>query len=173
MQTKADMTKEEFLKGVSNWDNHRNLLWPALQATDGLVVELGIGDGSTSFLHQYCEDNQRLLISYENNKEWYEKYKHFNSDTHLILNVPNCDNATLMPSVILIDHAPGERRKDDIKKFAKDAKIIVAHDTEPAADHGYKMRAELQKFKYMIDFKSEGAWATAVSNYLDVTKWEI
>ena len=35
------MKKEEFLKGCANWDNHRFLLWPALEATKGLVVEFG------------------------------------------------------------------------------------------------------------------------------------
>ena len=75
--------------------------------------------------------------------------------------------------LVFIDHAPGERRKIDIARFADKAQIIVCHDTEPAADHGYKMRVELKKFKYLIDYESDGAWATAVSNFYDVTKFNL
>ena len=46
------MKKEDFLKDVANWDNHRFLLWPALEATTGEVIEMGMGQGSTPFLHQ-------------------------------------------------------------------------------------------------------------------------
>jgi len=58
----------------------------------------------------------------------------------------------------------------DIALFANKAQIIVAHDTEPNADHGYQMRDEIKKFKYWRDFETPGAWASIMSNTIDVTK---
>lgn len=164
------MTKEEFLKDVQNWDNHRYLLWPALEATKGLVVEFGIGHGSTPYLSGYTQSRARHLVSYENNKEWFDK---FNGNFVHEINLVKDWDLVVLPfevDVILIDHAPGERRKIDIAKYSHKAKIIVAHDTEPAADHGYQMRAELKKFKYAVEYESQGAWASMVSNFIDVKK---
>lgn len=168
------MNKDEFLNSPANWDNHRNLLWPALECTKRKVVEFGVGDGSTPYLHDYCKSKGRELISYENNEEWFKKFKHYKSKTHQLVLVQQWSDIEIDDiGVLLIDHAPGERRKEDIKKFADKAWIIVCHDTEQAADHGYQMRAELAKFKYKLDYKSEGAWATVVSNFIDVSKFKV
>lgn len=167
------MTKEKFTQITSNYDSHRPLLWEALEATKGLVIEMGCGYGSTPFLSEYCVSRNRELISYENNKEWlYKMNKDHSHEMHLITDWNIVSLKHGFASVVFIDHAPGERRKYDIQAFAGGAEVIVCHDTEPAADHGYKMRAELKKFKYMIDYETNGAWATAVSNYIDVTKWK-
>ena len=172
-QGNSYMTRQEFLYGVGNWNNHLHLLWPSLEITSGLVVEFGCGDGSTKQLHDYCEYKKRLLESYDFNKEWVEKYERLQTKSHRLYHAPNWNDVKLNNvDVLLIDHSPGERRKEDIKRYASIAKIIVCHDTEPAADHGYQMRAELAKFKYQFDYKSEGAWATVVSNFIDVTKFQ-
>jgi hypothetical protein len=75
------------------------------------------------------------------------------------------------PDVVLIDHAPGERRWIDVQKYAYSAKIIVIHDSEPAAT-GYMMDKIWGMFKYRKDYESPGAWATMVSNHIDVSKFE-
>lgn len=165
------MTKEEFLLGVSNWSNHRHLLWDALQATNGDVIELGCGDGSTPFLSLYCKARGRMLYSYEGNLDWWGLMQTYNGEGHRVIFAKDWDQVSVNhpnPSVVLIDHSPGERRKIDIARFANQAQIIVAHDTEPAADHGYQMRDVLKTFKYMRDFKSEGAWASIASNFIPV-----
>lgn len=162
------MTKEEFLTGVANWDNHRICLWPALEATKGLVVEFGAGHGSTPFLHRYCKDNNREFLSYDYSREWADKFKDLGTE-----HVKNWDDVNLnMIDVLLIDQAPGERRWIDIKKFANIAKIIVIHDSEPAAT-GYMLNKIWHLFKFRIDYKTDGAWASAVSNFVDLTKWQI
>lgn len=170
------MTKDQFLQGVQNWDNHRFLLWPALEATTGDVVEMGMGQGSTPFLNQYCADGHRHLFSYDNTLSWVHKFEDYAGKYHRMFHVSDWDRISEIhpsPDVVLIDHAPGERRKIDIPRFANTAKIIVAHDTEYEADHGYQMRQEISKFKYSLEYKSPGAWATAMSNFIDVSKWEI
>ena len=181
------MTKEEFVQYDNNWNSHRPLLWEALcellkqePPMNPYVFEFGIGHGSTPFLADFCNNNVLYLLSFENNKEWFSKFDPLADDhtIHFVHDWDSCDfmvddNGGLIEvGLLFIDHAPGERRKVDIAKWANHAKIIVAHDTEPAADHGYQMRAELKKFKYMLDYETNGAWATAVSNFIDVTKWK-
>lgn len=166
------MTKEEFLKDVQNWDNHRHLLWDALNATTGDVVEMGMGQGSTPFLHQYCKDSGRKLFSYDSSLEWANKFAHYSSDSHIIAQVSDWDIVSEThpsPAVVLIDHAPGERRYIDVQRFANTAKVLVIHDSEPAAT-GYMMDKIWGLFKHRRDHTSPGAWATAVSNFIDVTK---
>lgn len=173
MEGNNKMTREQFIGAPENWDNHRFMLWEALEATTGTVIEMGVGKGSTLQLHDYCKANGRKLYSYEYDFEWFKKYKHLNSEDHQVIWVDNdwdmvnrdhseCD-------VLFIDHSPGERRKEDIKLFFNKAKIIVAHDTEPSADFGYQMREPLSMYKYMKDHEAPGAWTTAVSNEIDVT----
>lgn len=162
------MTKEEFLKDVANWDNHRHLLWPALEATTGDVVEMGMGQGSTPFLHEYCKANGRKLFSYDNNLEWSSKFESYAWTGHSISHVVDWDDVHRLhpsPDVVLIDHAPGERRYIDVQKYANAAKILVIHDSEPAAT-GYMMDKIWRLFKYRKDFETVGAWATAVSNFI-------
>lgn len=172
------MTKEHFLLGVGNWSNHRYLLWDALEKTSGDVIEMGCGDGSTPFLRQYCKDTGRKLYSYEGNQEWYNRMRQYEDDTYKIILLKGADvngqiwdhvaASHLNPSVVLIDHAPGERRKIDVKLFLSKAQIIVMHDTEPAADHGYQMRQFKPQFKYWRDHTSEGAWASIASNFIPI-----
>lgn len=166
------MTKSEFIKGVSNRSNHRLLLWPALEATKHLnlpILELGCGDGSTPYIRQYCKDNGFQFYSYDSSEQWAYKF-----DSIYIM------DWDMFPwskefSVALVDEAPGEHRKESIVKL--NSRIIVVHDSEiegwNASD--YKVRPLFDKFKYVKDLKSNmkgGAWASALSNEFDVTKFE-
>lgn len=165
------MTREEFLQSVENWSNHRYLLWEALEKTNHLdspVVECGMGFGSTPFLERYCDDAKRVLYSYENNLEWFEKCQKYNSRSFHITDWNIVAEQHLTPSVLFLDEAPGEHRKEFLKLFAMRARIIVAHDTEIAADHGYQMRQHKGLFKYWKDYESVGAWASMASNFIEL-----
>jgi hypothetical protein len=159
--------QQAFLENVKNWDNHRPLLWLSLEATktsEKPVLEMGCGEGSTPYLKEYCEKNNRTLISYDFNKEWADKYN--------AIHVEDWDAIQhYYYSVILIDHSPGERRYIDIENLKDKAKIIVIHDSEPEAT-GYMLDKVWHLFKYRCDVKTDGAWATAVSNSFDVTQWK-
>lgn len=164
------MTKDEFLKDVGNWSNHRYLLWPTLEATKHLklpVLELGCGDGSTPFLQQYCRDNGLRLMSYDSNREWAKKFGATYTDWSMFGAI-----SAIKYSVALIDEAPGEHRRESIKMV--NAEVIVIHDSEPAGWNAsdYRVRPLFNRFKYIKDHQSmkPGAWATALSNTIDVTK---
>lgn len=166
------MTRDEFLKGITDWSNHRQLLWPALEATNDSphsVLEMGCGDGSTPFLQKYCDDNCRTLRSIDSNQEWADKF-----GAEVI--TPDWPHGNwfykTQYSVVLIDHAPGEKRREALELFASfpsHFQIIVIHDSEPkgwnASD--YRVRPIFNKFRYVYDLPSSGpmgAWATWLSN---------
>lgn len=150
------------------------LLHKALEETKGNVLEYGTGHGSTQLLHDYCKSKKRLLASFDEKNEWLSKFTNLTSKYHILRLADNWDNiVSAYPDadVIFIDHAPGERRKFDIYNYRNTKGIIVAHDTEPAADHGYQMRQHFKLFKYVVEVKTNGAWASAMSNEYDLTKW--
>lgn len=150
------------------------LLFKALEETKGDVLELGTGHGSTVLLHDYCK-GRRVLTSFDEKEEWLSKFKYLETFEHglfLIEDWRKVHRDHPDPSVIFIDHAPGEDRKQMILDFKDTKGIIVCHDTEPAADHGYQMRQHFPLFKYKVEVKTNGAWATALSNEIDITKWD-
>ncbi len=158
------MTKEQFCDNLNNDVNHRLLLWLGLEATSGKVVEYGSGHGSTPYLREYCTAWERPFETYDYNKEWAERM----SATH----VTDWDSISPEGSVILIDHSPGERRRVDLAKLADRFEVIVVHDTEPTGAGDYQVRPLLKQFKYVAEIPTNGAWASVLSNTIDVTKWE-
>lgn len=148
----------DFLRNVQNWDNHRPLLWWALQQTESSslpILELGCGEGSTPYLQDYCKRTGRTLISYDYNKEWADKYG--------AIHVTDWDKVHHPQySVILVDHSPGERRWIDIQLLADKTEYMVIHDSEPAAT-GYMLSKIWHLFPHRRDLVSPGAWATLVS----------
>jgi len=167
------MIKEDFLKNIGNWSNHRHLLYPALEATKHLklpVLELGCGDGSTPYLRAYCKYNDLELFSYDYDKKWADKFG--------AMHVTSWESQVAWRKeygVVLIDESPGEHRKVSLNKLLH-AKIIVIHDSEPVGWNAsnYEVRPLFRKFKYMKDLQSEekgGAWCSVLSNFIDVSKF--
>lgn len=174
------MTREQFISDLSHWNSYLPLLWEALQNTEGTVIELGVGIGSTKKLHDYCIGKGRLLYSYESDIKFFKEYIHLDHYLHGLTYVGN--NWQIMQEkhvhgktigVLFSDEAPGEMRKYNISMFCNIAQVIVAHDTEPSSDHGYKLSLVEPLFKYIKRFEYPGAHATAYSNFIDVTKWEV
>jgi len=174
------MTREEFLKDIDNWSNHRLLLWSSLESTKGsrkIVRELGCGDGSTPFLDRYCDENDMVLLSFDNNVEWANKYEavvvqNWDAEMQHWIGMP--------AAVVLIDHAPGEHRRKALQFFIDHPElfeIIVIHDSEPAGHNSsdYQVRELFSKFKYVKDLEAPApkAWATALSNTIDVTQFDL
>lgn len=158
----------KFLTDVKNWDNHRPLLYWALQQTKESklpILEMGCGEGSTPYLLDYCKKNKRELISYDYQKEWAEKYNAIYVSDWDIINHEEY-------SVILIDHSPGERRHIDIEKLKDKCEYMIIHDTEPAAT-GYMLNKIWHLFPYKRNLKTDGAWATIVSTKNEIPEINI
>lgn len=158
----------KFLKNVQNWDNHRPLLWWALEQTKESnlpILEMGCGEGSTPYLTEYCKKNKKHLISYDYSKEWAEKYN--------AVHITDWDSINHdQYSVILIDHSPGERRYIDIDKLKDKCEYMIIHDSEPSAT-GYMYDKIWNLFPYRRNLKTEGAWATIVSRKNEIPQINI
>lgn len=173
------MTRDEFIKDISGWSSYLPLLFQALESTEGEVVELGMGHGSTPKLHQYCYEAKRMLTSYDSDIEWYRKFEHLRKSGHAIEYTQNwlepIQTFKYKIGVLFSDEAPGFVRKYNIAMFSQSAQIIVVHDTEQSSDHGYlfSLLEDHHLFKYKKDYVFEKIGARAYSNFVDVSKWEL
>ncbi len=161
------MTQQEFLGGVIDAENHRPLLWLALEATSVSslpVLEFGAGTGSTDYLRKYCSDTGRRFMSYDSNEEWAAKWK-----SRYIKNWMDSE-LYMRSSVVLVDQAPGEYRHQSMIKLKDDTQIIVVHDSEPDESMGYQLDLVWPHFKYRVFIKGTKIWSAAVSNHYDLTK---
>lgn len=161
----------EFVDTVKgNWDNHRPLLLLALKLTEGAVLEMGSGDGSTPYLRAYCATAERIFQSFDNNQFWCDKT---GSEFVFDWNALVAGAALARRGVIFIDHAPGERRHEDAIRLANAAEILVLHDTEEGGAGDYKFEKIWHLFKYRLNYNKNGggAGATAVSNTIDLNRF--
>lgn len=156
----------------NDYFSHRPALWLSLSNTDGEVLEVGCGFGSTRLLEEYCSLHNREFKSYENDEEWASKFKLSYGvqivfkDGYPILTLP------LKEDLVFIDSKPGEQRKDLIKAFSETANVIVVHDTEVGTQSIYGIVEVLNSFKYRLDYYPAGSPGTTIlSNKIDVTKW--
>lgn len=175
---------------VDDFSSHRPMLYRAIMNTHhNAFFEFGIGQGSTPLLKRlYATDKlkDKDYVSYENNLEWYETmktpdYKHVNGyyemgcagNHYLGYNANLLQLNTWKGSIVFIDSAPGELRKELISKHSSSAKIIIVHDTEPGAEYVYGLSEILAGFKYRCDLIVEGApQTTVVSNLYEFSSWK-
>ncbi|SRR6266496_541208 len=160
------MTKDQFLRDVSGWNNHLPLLWLGLEDTQHNkhpVIEFGSGLGSTPILKQYCKDAGREFLSYDNNAEWAEQMGS--------ILIPNWSTAEIYKrsSVILVDCAPGESRHEIMAIMKDRADIIIVHDTEKDGSGNYLYEKIWPLFKFRINLTGGSTWASAVSNTIDLS----
>lgn len=151
------------------------LLFKALEATKGFVLEFGMGYGSTPLLNEYCKKNQRYLFSFDYNEEWRVKFNPILNKYHsseLVTYWPSVYDKYKDAGVIFIDQSPGEERKETILAYKYTKGILVIHDTEKASDHGYQMRQHFKHFKYIVEVNTVGTGATALSNEIAINQWD-
>lgn len=154
---------------------HIPLLVRTFVASEGDVLELGVGLYSTPILRWLCEMSGRTLYSYERSQRWYQ---------HAIQNPAPCHKVFLVTEwakadidrhwgMAFIDHDQGKLRHLDIKRLANLAEYIVIHDTNPEYDREYRFSRIWPLFKYKYDFtKYTTDWTTVVSNFHNLEKFK-
>jgi hypothetical protein len=156
--------------------SHLPILIKVLRLTDGPVLELGTGLFSTPFLHWACYPN-RKLVSYENKEEFFntwnfdDKREAVNDYSyHQRYLVTDWDKIDISErwGVVLVDHNPGPRRRDEIKRVANNADYIVVHDTDDKNDWYYKYAEYFPLFKYRWDSKIYPR-TTVLSNFFEIS----
>jgi len=170
-----------------DFSSHRPMLYRAIANTaHSAFIEFGTGTGSTPLLKEYYTKwREKDFISHENNLEWYMKMKDASYKHQLVDNLVVCNNHSLFytkhllgvniwkGSIVFIDCAPAELRKELICKHTNIAKLIIVHDTEPGAEYVYGLSEILSKFKFRCDLIVEGSpQTTVVSNLYDFSNWK-
>lgn len=145
----------------------------ALEEVDGPVMEMGMGIFSTPFLHWMCLEQNRNLCSYDDNISYCMKLRDCQTDFHEIGCAFDWDDAPTDEKwgIVLVDHAPAERRRVDIERLADNAKCIIAHDSQPSSDKNYHYSEIYPLFKYKREYKKGKPETVVLSNFIDVTKW--
>ena len=158
-------------KGLSS---HNALLIKAVLMSKGPVCEVGAGLFSTPMLHWLCKAMKKKLRTYENDDVFFKFAKRFQSSLHRIRKVDNWDDMEFSKhwGVVLIDHAPGSRRFQDIINFKDTADYIVIHDTEPRADKIYHYSKAWPHFKYRYNWTDGWPNSTVVSNFYSLEDYE-
>jgi hypothetical protein len=167
--------KQKFLGNGGGDLCYYPLLHKALESTEDGVLELGMGWGSTPLLNEYCTKHKRRLASFDYNEEWRIKFDTILNKYHtseLVKDWQDVYQNYPDASVIFIDQSPGEERKHSIEYYKDTTGILVVHDTEPTGAGDYRVRPLFTLFKYKVEVQTSGAWATALSNEIDITKWK-
>ena len=112
---------------------HQRLLVKYLMQTNGPVIELGAGNYSTPILHEIASAQGRQLTTIDNNPEWLNRFKVFESANHTLTLLPSWDD--FQPEsygLAFVNHAdpPGHPRWLQVQKLLPVAGVIVIHDTE-------------------------------------------
>jgi len=160
--------------------SHLPILMKIMGMTKGSVLELGMGLFSTSYLHWACYDSQRRLVSYENKRGFFEMFdfkdkREANNKYafHELNFVENNDWDSIDISehwdVVLVDHNPGPRRKDEIARLTDNANYVIVHDTNGRNDWYYKFTEVFPLFKYRYDYRAAYPQTTVLSNLKDLS----
>lgn len=158
----------------SSWGSHIPVLIDVFANSSGPVLELGMGVFSTPLLHSLCVDSKRMLVSLENNPEFFDMHTTFVDEFHQIKLVDDWDKTEIENThwgVAFVDQRPAEGRVASIKKLMNNTDYIVIHDSEPLQTGFYHYDLIYPLFKYRRDYilRSDYAHTTVLSNLKDLT----
>jgi len=147
---------------------HMPMLIKTVQMSEGPILELGSGIFSTPLLHWLCSEHSRRLDTYESHPDYYAFAKRFQSRYHSIHLTKDWQDIDMRKhwGVVLIDHAPEERRGIDAIRLKNNADYIVLHDSELEKKYGYDKIWE--HFKYIHRWDGGTPKTTVVSNFKDL-----
>ena len=150
--------------------SHIPVLVKVFNASFGPVLELGAGPFSTPVLHALCADKGRKLITYENNKEYYDRFKRFATDTHEIILIDDWDKAETYKEhwgMAFVDHAPAQRRANEVKYLRNITGYVVVHDTDPKYEKDYQFSGVFDAYRYRCDYTKLSPHTTVLSDAYD------
>jgi hypothetical protein len=163
---------------VARFGSHLPVLIRAVAITDGPVLEMGMGYGSSPFLHWACATNKRPLVSYENQPEYFRFARDFAADFHEVHCISNWTKADIERpwDVAFVDYFPGGKRSDSVRRLANFAKYIVIHDSEGRNETKFHYRQIYPLFKWQYNYNHYLPKTSVLSNFVDLNdfgaEWE-
>ena len=161
-----------------NYGTHLGALIACMQRTKGDVLELGIGYSSTPYLHYQCEIDKRNLISMENDNGWIRRFAYSDfymhnfdrSKYHTFVYVENWEDAEIEKpwDVVLVDHSPSSRRKEEVKRLANHAKYIIIHDSNKEFEKEYRYSEIYPLFKHRKVWTGDDRHTDVLSNFVNL-----
>lgn len=161
------------------YGSHLPVMSKLLALTSGPVLEFGMGLMSTPFLHWLTSPFGRALVSYENDPAYYREFVQFQDVYHQICLVTGWDEAEIEQpwDIVLVDHAPAERRTTDIRRLAGWAKYLVIHDSYWKMDKHYHYKEIYPLFRWRYDYKPYPdrymPMTTVLSNFIDLGDFRV
>jgi hypothetical protein len=121
-----------------------------LSMTTGDVLEIGMGIYSTPLLHWTCIEQNRKLVSIENNTDYYKMFERERNPLHLRFLWNNLMEVNIINKwdIVFIDSEPGSQRKELAMKYADSSKFIILHDSELICNMHYNYSQIIPLFKY-------------------------
>jgi len=159
------------------YGTHLPCLIKAVEKTGGDILELGTGIFSTPYLRYISILQDRLLVSVENFKPWYDFLRKYyenskNHEMHFVHRYAHFSMDVRIPhkrwGIILIDQTPDSSRAEEALRYKDQAEYIVIHDSNPSNDRVTKYSTIYPHFKYKTDWHGDKNRATVLSNYHDL-----
>jgi len=143
------------------------VLVKAAQISSGDILEMGIGWFSTPLLHWMCMDQNRRLVSYENDPGYYNDFKDAANYLHEIIFIDAWVKANIQKSwgLAFIDFRPKWERWKVARVLANYAKFVILHDSDPGSEKFYKVIKIYSLFKYRYDYTKAVPNTTVLSNF--------
>lgn len=139
---------------TSPYGTHQHILKELVAKTSGPIIEFGCGDSSTDLLHEMCKDDQRVVVTIDDDLSWLDKfrlkylgdgYEIDNSGWHKFFFVPgkkddiNPDHwikffeaseyiCSQKYSICFVDQSPWLARYETIKRLKDQSQYVVLHD---------------------------------------------
>lgn len=156
-----------------NYATHLPALMRACERTRGPILELGLGLFSTPYLHYLSRLTGRRVVSYDNHAPWAGLFliAEYNKGQHEVRVVKEWDEADIDNTewaVALVDHEPGSRRTQEIRRLAQRAHYIIAHDSNNRYNREYRYTTIHKLFRWRTDWTDDFRMATVFSNFHDL-----
>jgi hypothetical protein len=128
----------EFSHRTATYATHQPVLYEAVMRSSGPVLELGSGEGSTALLHILCGQQQRELLTLDNDPTWLGRYEaRFQSPSHDFGLVEDWHGVLHSDSVsgrrwgvAFIDSSPWESRTLALRLLRNTTMFAVIHDVD-------------------------------------------
>lgn len=146
--------------------SHIPALVTLLEVTFGSVLELGCGYNSTPVLYWLCKSKNRILESYENDKEWIDKVGYpiqYTEDFKI--------KSDTFWDIVFIDHRPARKRRESALYYKDKSRFVLLHDSELADNPAYKYTPIYKEFKYKYEYTKVIPHTMILSNFEDPSKY--
>jgi hypothetical protein len=123
---------------------HQPCLIRAIENSIGDVLELGMGMFSTDLIHHMIKDEDRKIVSVEDNRDWMNKFTHNINNKHEFRLIERSVNSwkgivdeycERKWGVVFVDQGYGEEiwrpsRNYAVEQLAECSQFVVAHDAD-------------------------------------------